>query len=105
MNRLRVGDQVMVISGKNKGQIGRLKTIFLDRDVVIIEGINIVTRNEKPTQRNEKGKQVKKEAPVRACKVMPVDPTTGKATRVRIELVDGKKVRKAKSGAIIAAEA
>jgi large subunit ribosomal protein L24 len=104
MERLRVGDQVVVISGKHKGQQGRLTKILRDRDMVVVEGVNVITRHEKPSPRNQQGGMVKREAPLFASKVMPVDPDTGKPTRVRIEVVEGKPVRKAKSGAVLAAE-
>ena len=104
MERLRVGDLVVVISGKHKGQQGRLTRVIRDRDMVVVEGVNVVTRHEKPTPRSPQGGVVKREAPLFACKVMPVDPDTGKPTRVRVETVEGKRVRKAKSGAVLAAE-
>jgi large subunit ribosomal protein L24 len=104
MERLRVGDLVVVISGKHKGQQGRLTKVLRERDMVVVEGINVITRHEKPTPRSPQGGVVKREAPLFASKVMPVDPDTGKPTRVRIETVDGQSVRKAKSGAVLAAE-
>jgi large subunit ribosomal protein L24 len=104
MERLRVGDQVVVISGKHKGQQGRLTKVLRDRDMVVVEGVNVITRHEKPGPRSPQGGIAKREAPIFACKVMPVDPETGKPTRVRVETVDGKRVRKAKSGAALAAE-
>jgi large subunit ribosomal protein L24 len=104
MERLRVGDQVVVISGKHKGQAGRLAKILRDRDMVVVEGVNVVTRHEKPSPRSPQGGLVKREAPLFACKVMPVDPETGKPTRVRVGEVEGKRVRKAKSGAVLATE-
>ena len=104
MERLRVGDLVVVISGKHKGQQGRLTKVLRDRDMVVVEGVNVITRHEKPTPRSPQGGVVKREAPLFASKVMPVDPETGKGTRVRIDVVEGKRVRKAKSGAVLAAE-
>lgn len=104
MNRLKVGDLVQVISGKDKGKKGKITKVLLEDDKVVVEGVNTVTRHQKPSPRNEEGGKVKKDAPIHASKVMPVDPETGKPTRVRIKKNDdGTKVRVAKSGATITA--
>jgi len=104
MNRLRVGDLVQVISGKDRGKQGRIVKILAEENRVVVEGVNTVTRNQRPTPRNQQGGQIKKDAPIHASKVMPVDPTTGKPTRVKIKKgEDGKKARIAKSGAEITA--
>ena len=99
--RLKVGDLVQVISGKDKGKQGKIVKLLLEDDKVVVEGVNTVTRNQRPTPRNQQGGQIKKDAPIHASKVMPVDPTTGKPTRVKIKVEDGKKVRVAKSGAAL----
>ena len=107
--RLRVGDLVVVISGGKqvKGKEGRVTRILADEDRVLIEGVNMVTRHQKPTPRNQKGGKITKEAPIHASRVMLVDPQTGKPTRVKHKVVeDGgktKKVRVGKSGAEITA--
>jgi len=103
MHRLRVGDLVQVISGKEKGKQGRVSKILVDDERVVVEGLNKVTRNLRPTPRNPQGGRVEKEAPIHMSKVMPVDPTSGKPTRVKIqEGEDGKKMRVAvKGGAAI----
>jgi large subunit ribosomal protein L24 len=104
MNRLKVGDLVQVISGKDKGKQGKITKIALDDDKVIVEGINTVTRHSRPTPRNEQGGKITKNAPISASKVMPIDPETGKPTRVKIKTAeDGTKTRVAKSGATITA--
>jgi large subunit ribosomal protein L24 len=105
MQRLQRGDTVVVISGKYKGKQGRVKRVLLDDDKVIVEGINLVKRHTKPNARNQQGGIVEKEAPMFACKVMPVDPKTGKPTRVKVKVDEsGTKMRVAKSGAEIRAE-
>lgn len=103
MARLRVGDLVQVISGKDKGKQGRVTKILVDDEKVVVEGINVVTRHQRPTPRNQQGGKITKEAPLHASKVMLVDPTSGKPTRVKVKDVEGKKQRTAKSGAVIAA--
>jgi large subunit ribosomal protein L24 len=104
MKRLKVGDLVQVISGKDKGKQGRISKILTDDDKVIVEGLGMVTRHQRPTPRNQEGGKITKEAPIHASKVMPVDPNSGKPTRVKVQVgEDGKKVRVGKSGAAITA--
>ena len=81
--RLKTGDQVVVISGKNKGKQGKIARILADSDRVVIEGVNLIKRHLKPTPKSPQGGILEKEAPLHASKVMPVDPKTGKPTRVR----------------------
>jgi len=102
MNRLKVGDLVQVISGKDKGKRGKIAKILAEDDKVVVEGVNTVTRHTRPTPRNQQGGKITKDAPIHASKVMPVDPETGKPTRVKIKKAeDGTKTRVAKSGAAI----
>lgn len=99
MERLKVGDLVQVISGKEKGKQGKITRILKDEGRVVVEGVRVQTRHQKPTQRSQGGK-ITKEAAIDASKVMPVDPQTGKPTRVKIKKVENDKhVRVAKSGA------
>lgn len=100
MQRLQTGDNVIVISGSNKGKTGKVKRLLLDEDRVVVEGVNVVKRSMKPTP-NRAGGIVQKEAPLHVSNVALVDPETGKATRVKHREEDGKKVRVAKSGAVI----
>jgi large subunit ribosomal protein L24 len=86
--RLRKGDLVVVISGKNKGKQGKVKQMLGESDRVIVEGVNLIKRHTRPTAKNPSGGIVEKEAPLHACKVMPVDPKTGKGTRVRFKVDD-----------------
>ncbi len=97
MERLKVGDLVQVISGKEKGKQGKITRILTDEGRVVVEGVRVQTRHMKPTQRSQGGK-VTKEAAIDASNVMPVDPQTGKPSRVKIKVEDGKKIRVAKSG-------
>jgi large subunit ribosomal protein L24 len=97
MNRLQRGDLVVVISGKFKGKQGRVKQVLLEDGKVVVEGINLVKRNLKPSPRNPQGGVVERESPLHASKVMPVDPETGKGTRVKVKIEGDKKVRVAKT--------
>jgi large subunit ribosomal protein L24 len=100
--RLKVGDLVQVISGKEKGKTGRVSRLLWDEDRVIVEGVNQVTRHMKPNARNQQGGKITKEASLHVSKVMPVDPQSNKPTRVKSKVDgDGKKTRVGKSGAEI----
>ncbi len=102
-SRLRKGDTVQVISGKDKGKTGTLLRVLEDEGKVVVEGINVVKRHTKPSPRAEKGGIVTKELPIFASKVALLDPKTNKPTRVRFEVKEGKKVRVAtKSGETVA---
>jgi large subunit ribosomal protein L24 len=105
--RLRKGDTVVVISGKDKGKTGKVARLLKDDDKVVVEGINLVKRHMKPTPRNPQGGILEREQPIFACKVMPVDPKTGKGTRVKSGAdAKGNKIRVAvKSGEEIPAPA
>ncbi|HLK38510.1 MAG TPA: 50S ribosomal protein L24 [Polyangiaceae bacterium] len=98
--RIRKGDTVVVISGRDKGKKGKVKRVLVEDDRVLVEGINLVKRHTRPTPRNPAGGIIEREQPIHACKVMPVDPKTGAGTRVRFKAVEGnKKIRVAvKSG-------
>jgi large subunit ribosomal protein L24 len=98
--RLQKGDTVVVISGKDKGKKGKVMRLFNEDGRVIVEGINLVKRHMRPNPRMQQGGILEKEQPIAACKVMLVDPKTGKGTRVRSKTDDkGLKVRVAvKSG-------
>jgi len=104
MNRLKVGDLVQVTRGKDRGKQGKITKILADEEKVVVEGVNTVTRHTRPTPRNQQGGKVTKDAPIHASKVMPIDPQSGKPTRVKIKTAeDGTKTRVAKSGATITA--
>lgn len=95
--RLKKGDRVVVISGKDKGKEGKILTCFPAKNKVIVEGVAIVSRHTRPSQANPQGGIVKREAAINASKVMLIDPNTGKPTRVGHRfLTDGRKVRVAK---------
>ncbi len=98
--RIRKGDTVVVISGKDKGKTGKIQRVLREENRVLVEGINLVKRHMRPTPRNPSGGILEREQPIHASKVMPVDPSSGKGTRIRFKtLENGKKVRiAAKSG-------
>ena len=100
--KIRKGDTVVVLSGKDKGKTGEVTRAMPKDGKVIVAGVNIATRHRKPNQANPQGGLERREAPMHASKVAVADPKSGKPTRVRFETKDGKKVRVAvKSGELI----
>ncbi|RXK18676.1 50S ribosomal protein L24 [Macrococcus sp. DPC7161] len=99
---IKKGDKVIVITGKDKGKTGTVIEALPKKDRVVVEGINIVKKHQKPTQMNPEGGITEIEAAIHVSNVMLVDPKTNKPTRVGVKVEDGKKVRVAKkSGEII----
>jgi large subunit ribosomal protein L24 len=100
--KIKKGDSVVVLSGKDKGQTGTVSKVLPKEGKVIVEGVNIAVRHRKPSQTNPQGGLDRFEAPMHISKVAIADPKDGKPTRVRFEEKDGKKVRIAvKSGETI----
>ena len=92
--RIKKNDQVRVISGKNKGKEGKILRRIPSKDLVVVEGVNVVSRHVKPSQKNPQAGIIKQEAPIYAAKVMLVCPQCGAATRVGSSFLEsGKKVR------------
>ena len=90
---IRKGDKVVVISGKDKGKEGKILVADPKAGKVIVEGVNVASKHQKPRKQGEEGGIIKMETPIYACKVMVVCPKCGKATRVAHKIEDGKKVR------------
>jgi len=93
MNRIRKGDQVVVITGKNKGQKGEIVRVAGDQ--VVVSNINLVKRHTKPNpQANQPGGIIEREAPIHISNVMVFNPAAGKGDRVGIKVLeDGRKLR------------
>ena len=99
--RLKKGDNVMVIAGKDKGKKGHITRVFREERRVVVEGVNVCTKHVKPSANNAGGIE-KHEMPIHASNVMLLDPTNDTSTKVGVRIVDGKKVRFSKrTGAII----
>ena len=100
--KIRKGDTVVVLSGKDKGKKGEVTRVIPKDDKVVVSGVNVHVRHRKPSQVNPQGGLERKEAPLHISNVAVADPKSGGATRVRFEVRDGKKVRvAAKSGELI----
>jgi large subunit ribosomal protein L24 len=91
--KVKKGDQVIVVAGKDKGKKGEVLRVLPQEERVLVQGVNMVTRHTRPTGANQGG-LVKKEAFLHLSNVALMDPTSGKATRVGFKLLeDGRKVR------------
>ncbi|TMJ13650.1 MAG: 50S ribosomal protein L24 [Alphaproteobacteria bacterium] len=100
--KIKKGDRVVVLSGKDKGKHGEVTKAMPKEGKVIVSGVNVATRHRKASQANPQGGLERVEAPMHVSKVALEDPKTGRATRVRFETRDGKKVRvAARSGELI----
>jgi len=91
---IKAGDNVKVISGKDKGKEGKVLTVSAQKRTVIVEGINMISKHTKPRRAGEAGGIIKQEAPIYACKVMNVCPKCKKTTRIAYKLLEnGGKAR------------
>ena len=93
--KIKKGDLVKVIAGKDKDKEGKVMAVNHDKNTVIVEGINMITKHTKPSAANQNGGIVKQEGPIDASNVMYIHK--GKATRVGFKMDGDKKVRVAKS--------
>jgi large subunit ribosomal protein L24 len=95
--KIKKGDKVVILSGKDKGKHGEVTKAFPKDSKVLVGGINMMTRHKKPSQADPQGGLERIEAPMHVSKVAIEDPKTGKATRVGFKVLeDGRKVRVAK---------
>ena len=100
--RIKAGDQVVVVGGKDRGKKGRVLRVEPAKDRLYVEGLNIVKRHQRPqqvagAQRAEQvGGVIEREGPIHISNVMLLDPKDGKPTRLGVEIADGKRYRVAK---------
>mgnify|MGYP002719286975 CR=1 FL=1 len=96
---IKTGDKVQVIKGKDRGKVGKVLVSFPKENRVIVEGVNIQVKHQKPTQANQQGGIIEREGAIHASNVLLYDEKLGRGVRTRTEVKDGKKVRvSAKSG-------
>ena len=93
--KIKKGDTVKVIAGKDKDKTGKVVSVDVKNNRVVVEGVNMITKHEKPSMSNQQGGIVNKEAPIDASNVMLLH--NGKATRVGFKMDGDKKVRVAKA--------
>jgi large subunit ribosomal protein L24 len=90
---IKSGDTVQVITGDSKGVTGRVLRVIPDKDRVVVEGVNLAQKHVRPSQKNPQGGRVRVEKPIHISNVLPVDPKTGKGTRVKF-VTDSKGAKK-----------
>lgn len=96
--KIRRDDEVVVLSGKDKGKRGKVLTVNTEDNRVVVEGINVIKKHQKPNPAlNEPGGIIEKEAPIQVSNVAIYNPASGTADRVGFRFEDGKKVRFFKS--------
>jgi len=87
-------DTVKILTGKYSGKTGKVLKVFPDQKRLIVEGVNIIKRHTKPSQKNQKGGIIEKESSIHISNVMVIDPKTNEPTRIGYKfLEDGTKVR------------
>jgi large subunit ribosomal protein L24 len=99
VNKIRKGDKVVVLAGKDKGRTGEVIQVMPKEDTAVVRGVNLVKRHQKQTQSQEAG-IITKEAPINLSNLGVADPKDGKPTRVGFLVKDGKKVRVAKRSGV-----
>jgi large subunit ribosomal protein L24 len=99
--KVKTGDRVIILTGKDKGKTGEIKQVFTSQSRVIVEGANLVKRHQRQSQTAQSG-IITKEAPIHVSNVAHIDPKDSKATRVGYRVEGDRKVRYAKrSGEVI----
>jgi len=95
--KIHKNDTVMVVAGNARGKSGKVLKVYPDRERVIVEGVNLIKRHTRPSQKNPQGGIVQREAPIHVSNVMLIDPKTSEITRVGTAVVKdettGKKRR------------
>jgi large subunit ribosomal protein L24 len=91
--KLKKGDNIIVITGKDKGKKGKIVTVLVEKSRIIVEGINMMKKHQRPRKSGEKGSKIDKAMPMHASNVMIADPKTGLPTRVGKKKVGDKMVR------------
>jgi len=86
---VKKGDTVKVISGDSRGVTGKILRVIPDKERVVVEGVNLAYKHVRPSQKNPQGGRIRVEKPIHISNVLPLDPKTGKGTRIRM-VVDGK---------------
>lgn len=99
--KIRKGDSVIVLSGKDRGKSGKIIRAFPNAQKVLVEGVNIVKRHQRPTRSNQKGQIIDKAMPLHVSNVALRDPKSGKPTRAGYRIEGNKKVRVARKSGIV----
>ena len=98
--KIKKGDNVKVIAGKDKGRTGKVIRAFPRESKVIVEGVNVNKRHQKPKKANQQGQIIDKTLPVHVSNVQLIDPKSGEVTRIGRKIVKGKNVRFARRSGV-----
>ena len=91
--KLKKGDNVIIITGKDKGKKGKIVRVLVDKNKIVVENANMMKKSQRPKKSGEKGQMISIAMPLNASNVMIVDPKTNKGSRIGKKIVSGKKVR------------
>src|SRR5690554_2879386 len=91
--KIKSGDNVVVIAGDHKGSEGKVMKVFTEKNKAIVEGVNLVSKHEKPSANNPQGGIIKKEAPIHISNLALIDKKSGKPTRIGYRMEKNEKVR------------
>ena len=91
--KLKKGDNVIIVTGKDKGKKGKIAHVFPAENKVVVEGLNMMKKHQRPRKSGEKGQMINIAMPINASNVMIVDPKTGKGSRLGKKKVGDKMVR------------
>lgn len=91
---VKKGDTVSVLSGNDKGKTGKVLRVFPDKERVLVEGVNVRTKHQKPNQEFPQGGRVEREMPIHVSNVLPLDPSTNEPTRIGRKKVEENGISK-----------
>jgi large subunit ribosomal protein L24 len=91
--KLKKGDNIIIIAGKDKGKKGKIVTVLVEKNKIVIEGLNMMKKHQRPRKSGEKGSKMNIAMPIHASNVQVVDPKTGLRTRVGKKKVGDKMIR------------
>lgn len=94
--KIKKNDIVIVVAGKDKGKTGKVIKALPERDMVVIDGVNIRKKHQRPQKSGQKGQIIEKTLPIHVSNAMIVDPSTGKRSRIGMKLIGDKYVRVSK---------
>ncbi|MEK9182403.1 MAG: 50S ribosomal protein L24 [Patescibacteria group bacterium] len=94
--KIKKNDNVVVIAGKDKGKTGKVIKALPERDMIIIAGINMKKKHQRPQKSGQKGQIIEKTLPIHVSNAMIIDPSTGKRSRVGMKMVGDKYIRVSK---------
>jgi large subunit ribosomal protein L24 len=94
--KLKKGDNVIITTGKDKGKKGKIVRVLVEKNKVVVEGLNILKKHQRPRKSGEKGQTISVAMPIHASNVMIVDPKTNKGSRIGKKKVGDKMVRVAR---------